>query len=343
MTTPPPLPPPHTRPRTGRRVAIVLLIIALAGSLLINLALVTGRAVRRSAARIPTPRGGVDEQPDLREIHSLGRGAVKAARIPVSGVIIRQVEGGLFGPGIDRTDLILTQIRAATKDNAVRAILLEIDSPGGAVTPVDEIHRALRAFRESRPDRRIVAHVRDVAASGGYYIAVAADGIVAEPTAIVGSIGVMIQTLNWHELTDRIGIRDLTIKSGGNKDLLNPFREVEPDQYAMLQTIVDQLHARFTQRVSEGRNRAPADLAPIADGRIFTAPDAREQGLIDGEGSLEDALTLLRGMLEVTELRVIRYQAPSRFSHWFGRMNPPAGFRLWPAPHTARFAYLWQP
>lgn len=343
MTTPPPLPRPRGGSYTGYRVAIILLIAALAVSLLLNFSLTAGRAMRKATARLPVRRTGVDEQSELREIHSLGRGSVKAARIPVNGVILRRVEGGLFSPGVDMTESILSQIRAATDDRDVRAILIEVDSPGGAVTPIDEIHRALRAFRESRPDRRIVVHVRDIAASGGYYIAVAADRVVAEPTAVVGSIGVMIQTLNWHDLSARIGIRDATIKSGENKDLLNPFREIDPAQQAMLQSIVDQMHERFVRRVSEGRNLDPAELAPLADGRIFTAADALRAGLIDHEGSFKDALALLREMLDLPELRVVRYESPARFGHWLSRLQSPVDVGLFSAPRTPRFAYLWQP
>ncbi len=324
----------------GFWAGIAVLAILLAGSFVLNLGL-GARLLSRRAARLPTR--GVEEAPAFREVHLHGTGRAKAVRIPVSGILTRQPEGGLFRPSMDRTELLLRQIQAATNDRAVGAILLEIDSPGGAVTPVDEIHGALRRFRESRPDRRIVVYVRDIAASGGFYVAVAGDRIVAEPTAVLGSISVILQTLNWHELSERIGVRDTTIVSGRNKDLLNPFREVDPEHLAMLQAIVDHLHARFSQLVQQGRGLTEAELAAVTDGRILTAADALDRKLIDRIGSRTEAIELVHELLDHRDVRFVRYEHSVRWGDWLGRLQGPDGVALLPRPRPPRFAYLWQP
>ncbi|MDZ4198517.1 MAG: S49 family peptidase, partial [Kiritimatiellia bacterium] len=227
--TPPPLPVPTRRCSHGFFwAAIVLLSLALIGSLARSVK--PGSRVKQRSVSVPE-----DQYPSFTETHSYGRGDVKAVRIPVQGVIVRSTETGWFGIQTDMTESILQQIRSARNDKDVKAILLEVDSPGGAITPTDEIAAALRDFRASRSDRRIVAYIRDLAASGGYYVIAGADRIVSEPTALVGSISVILQTLNWHGLSERIGITDTTIKSGSNKDLLNPFHPVPEEQRAMLQ------------------------------------------------------------------------------------------------------------
>ena len=328
---------------TGFWIALTLLVLALAGSVLLNLGLAAGLAARGMAPRTPARRGGEDEFPALREIHSRGAGPVKAARIQVGGVIVRQSGGGLFSPITDLTQSILDQIRVAKQDDAVQALLIEVDSPGGAITPVDEIHRALTAFRESRPDRRVVVYVRDMAASGGYYIAVAGDRIIAEPTALVGSISVILQTLNWHELSERIGVRDTTIKSGRNKDLLNPFREVDAEQVALLQDVVDHLHERFAGHVRQGRGLSAEALGSLADGRILTSAEALEHRLIDRIGSHADALDLVHELLETDRVKFVRYERTQRFSDWLARLRTPIQWDVLSPIRPPRFAYLWQP
>lgn len=340
---PPPLPGAPRRCSHGRfYLAIALLSVALALSLLWN----AGRkAVREfksglSAVQSDSPQ---DQYPQFEEIHSYGHGDVKAVRIPVQGVIVRAEDSGLFGAPVDMTDNILRQIRAASNDDDVRAILLEIDSPGGAITPTDEIAAALRTFRESREDRRVVAFVRDLAASGGYYVAAGADRILAEPTAMVGSISVIMQTLNWHTLSERIGVTDLTIKSGRNKDLLNPFQPVSPEQIAILQRMVDELHRRFVGVVREGRKLDAEQAEELSDGSVFTAEEAMNRGLVDSLGHWEDAVRLTAELLDEEDLHLVRYETRTRFWDLFMTVRSPV--RL-PATLTSpgpRAWYLWQP
>ena len=220
-----------------------------------------------------------------------------------------------------------------------------MDSPGGEVTAADEIHRELTLFKESRADRKIVVLVHDLAASGGYYVSVPADRIVAQPTALVGSIGVILQTLNVQGLSEKIGVTDTTIKSGKNKDLLNPFRPVDPEQVALLQESIDAMHARFVDLVAQGRGLKASEVRPLADGRIFTADEALKCKLIDAIGYWDEAFAEMAGLLGTDDLRVVTYQAQKSFFESLLGAHPrlPDLRALWSAAAAPRRLFLWKP
>ncbi len=319
-------------------LAVLLLLSAIANLALSSGPLFAGRSDGSSRA--------ADEFPDFEEIWSYGDGDVKAVRLALTGIISRDADGGIWDAGLDPVEQLLQQIRAARQDRAVRAILLELDSPGGVMTPTDEIYQALQDFRASDDGRRVVVHVRDLAASGGYYIAMASDWIVAEPTAIVGSIGVIMQTLNWKELSDKIGVRDVTITAGDNKDLLNPFRPVQPEHLAIFQDILDEMHGRFVNVVQKRLQVAPAALDQLTDGRVFSARQAAAGGMIDQVGYWGDALAKARELLGAEEVRVVRYEQPRGLARFLARLSYPAPAIRLPAAlgqRQPRIMYLWTP
>lgn len=283
-----------------------------------------------------------DELPRLTETWSYGSGTVKAVRIALDGIIMRSEEGGLFAARTDPVASLLTQVRVAANDPDMRAIILEVNSPGGGVTPSDEIYNALRSFRQSRPDRRIVVFVRDLGASGAYYAAMASDFIVAEPTAVVGSIGVILQSINLQGLSEKIGITDVTIKSGANKDLLNPFQPVNTNQVELLQKLINTMQARFRNIVAESRSLDPSTCPELFDGRIFSAEDALEKGLIDQIGYWDDALAATAKLLDSGALRVVRYEPERTFFEQLIEGKSPVvlpNLKL----HSPQFLYLWKP
>lgn len=340
------------RSSTGLWVALILVAVILAVSVLINIGLAASLAAGSGAsshlalAARTGGRGGVDEFPQFTEEWSYGRGRAKAVRIAVDGIIARESDGGgLFGTAQDPVELVLRQIQAATKDTSVKALLVEINSPGGGVTPSDEIHAALKKFRESRRDRRVVAFARDLCASGGYYIAAAADTIVAEPTSIIGSIGVIMQSFNVNELTRKIGVADVTIKSGENKDLLNPFQPVDPAQLALLQTLVDATYGQFVRIVAEGRRLDPAEVRGLADGRVFTARECVDLKLVDRIGYVEDALAATCEALGEKQVRFVRYETRlGLLDALLQARTPPMNLQsLLPQAQTPRMMYLWRP
>jgi protease-4 len=310
-------------------ITIILLSLTLAGTWL----------SRSRKAEKDYPR---DETPKLDETWSYGSGDIKVVRIPLDGVIMRAEEEGLFTAKSDMVESILAQVRAAGHDPEMRAIILEVNSPGGGVTPSDEIYNELRKFRQSRPDRRVVVFIRDLGASGAYYAAMAGDFIVAEPTAVVGSIGVIMQTMNFQGLSEKIGITDVTIKSGANKDMLNPFQAVNTNQVALLQTLIDDMQTRFSGIVAESRKLDRAANPDLFDGRIFSASDALNNGLIDEIGYWNDALARTAQLLDTGSLYVVRYEPQRTFiEQLFEGKNPVVlpSLKL----RSPQFLYLWKP
>jgi len=255
---------------------------------------------------------GEDEFPNLQETWSYGTGTTKVVRIPIEGMIML-AEGNTAWQATS-TALSLRSIRRATLDPDVKGIILEINSGGGGITDSDILFHALKKFKEEDESRIIVAIMGDVAASGAYYIAVAADYILAHPTSLTGSIGVIMQSYNIKQLAQKIGIQDVTIKSGDNKDFLNPFQDVKPEQRQMLQNIIQAMHQRFVYLVAENRRLARDVVAPLADGRVFLADDAVRLKLIDGIGYSEDAREKMAELLNADEgIRIYRYDEQLTF------------------------------
>jgi len=322
--------------KVGCWIAIAILVLLLFGSLLANIGLTAAVLGGSSTGHADHP---VDAEPDFDEIWSHGYGDTKVVHIELSGVIMRGRRERLFGSEPDMVESILAQILAARIDPAVRAILLEVDSPGGAVTPSDEIYTALRQFKESAADRRVLVFIRDLGASGAYYAAMAGDYIMAEPTAIVGSVGVIMQTLNMKGLADMIGLQSVTIASGENKDMLNPLKEVNPRHLEMLQELVDEMQARFAGIVMDARG---IESRALLDGRVLMARQALDNNLIDGIGYWQEAVDRLKVLLGVDDVYIVRYaEKHGVFDALLAAKSPKL-----PDVNTLespRFLYLWKP
>ncbi|MCX6996304.1 MAG: signal peptide peptidase SppA [Kiritimatiellaeota bacterium] len=335
---------PRKCSHAGFWIMLILLAIFLGFSVLVNFGLIVSMALTNTPKPSFAQRGGEDEFPKLRERWSCGKGRVKAVRIALEGAIFRERGDGFFPARYDKVEAILRQVRAAQADDAVRAIILEVDSPGGAITPSDEIYRALLQFKKSDARRKVVVFIRDLAASGGYYIAMAGDHLVAEPTAVVGSIGVIMSSLNWKALSEKIGLTDVTIKSGANKDLLNPFHDVPPEQRALLQALIDNMYGQFLKIVSDGRKLEVAVVKPLADGRVFPADEAKNLKLVDELGYWDQAVTATKKLLGERTLRVVRYEEPAEFGlfNLFAEARAPKLINP-VALERPQLMYLWKP
>src|SRR5207244_3274316 len=183
-----------------------------------------------------------------------------------------------------------SELKRADDDRRIQAIVLRINSPGGGVTASDVLYSDLVRFKRKH-DIPVVAALGDLAASGGYYVACSADRIVAHPTTVTGSIGVIMMNLNLEGLLAKVGVRNETFKAGEHKDLLSPFRGATPEERRIVQTILDDLHARFIAVVRESRPRLETSrLKELTDGRIFDASQALDAGLVDEIGDLHDAI-----------------------------------------------------
>ncbi|HBG45987.1 MAG TPA: signal peptide peptidase SppA [Deltaproteobacteria bacterium] len=223
-------------------------------------------------------------------------------------VAVVELQGVITDPADVNQEL---QDLAARDD--VKAVVLRIDSPGGAVGPSQEIHREVEKLREKKT---VVASMGTVAASGGYYAAVAAEKIVANPGTITGSIGVIMEFFNAQELLGKIGLKGYVIKSGKYKDVGSPLREMEAEERALIQAAIDDVNRQFIKAVAEGRRLKTEEVEKIADGRIFTGMQAKEQGLVDELGSLSDAITLSARLAGIEGEPVVIYTGKSRISFW---------------------------
>ena len=322
--------------KTGCWIAVGVMALLLFGSFLTNIGLTAAFFSGSATTGNDYP---VDEEPMFDETWSYGYGETKVVRIDLTGVIMRGRRERLFGYEPDMVESTLSQIRAATIDSEVKAILLEVDSPGGSVTPSDEIYAALEQFKVEGEGRMIMVFIRDLGASGAYYAAMAGDYIMAEPTAIVGSVGVIMQTLNMKGLGEKIGLSAVTIASGENKDMLNPFEEVDPRHVEMLQELVDGMQERFASIVEDSRGFENRDLL---DGRIFSAPQALENNFIDGIGYLQDAIDKLTFLLDVEEIYLVRYYEQRSFFEMLMTSKLPQLPNL-ATMESPRFLYQWKP
>ena len=203
---------------------------------------------------------------------------------------------------ITESEDIVRQIKKYREDSSIKGIVLRIDSPGGAVGPSQEIYKEVLKTTEGK---KVVASMGGLAASGGYYIASAANRIFANPGTITGSIGVIMAFSNFEELMKKLGLKTTVIKSGKFKDVGSPVRELTEEERKILQSVSDDIHGQFIEAVAKGRNLKIESVKELADGRIFSGRQAKESGLIDELGTLEDAIsyaTKLAGIKEKAKI-----------------------------------------
>jgi protease-4 len=198
-------------------------------------------------------------------------------------VAIVEVEGMIL-----EVDDLVRELRAHRENPQIKAVVIRINSPGGVVGPTQEIHQALMRVREA--GKPVVASLGSVAASGGYYTAVAADRIFANPGTLTGSIGVIMQMANVENLFKKVGVDYVVVKAGSYKDLGNFSRPMTADERRVLQTLLDDVHAQFIDAVAQGRKLDRAEVVKFSDGRVFSGVQAKDLKMVDTLGSLEDAV-----------------------------------------------------
>jgi len=217
--------------------------------------------------------------------------------ISVGGLSRGEGSPALFGPRVAVVELegvildvddLVRDLRAYRENPVVRAVVVRINSPGGVVGPTQELHQALLRVRQA--GKPVVASLGAVAASGGYYVAVAADRIYANPGTLTGSIGVIMQMANLENLFKKVGVDYVVVKAGQFKDLGNVSRPMSPEERRVLQSLLDDVHGQFINAVAEGRKLDRQDVVRFADGRIFSGEQARGLKMVDAVGSFEDAL-----------------------------------------------------
>jgi len=227
---------------------------------------------------------------------------------------------------ISESESVVDQIDRMQRDPSVKAVVIRLDSPGGGVAASQEIYDAVRRLRdEGKP---VVASMGGVAASGAYYVACAADSIVANPGTLTGSIGVIMSFPNTEELFRKVGIRFETIKTGKFKDVGSMWRPMTDDEKTLLHEVLTNVYDQFIDAIVDGRSMAREDILPYADGRIFSGDQAQEYGFVDRLGSLEEAITMASEMAGIEgRPSVVRKERRhvSVFDFLDEKMNPMKG------------------
>lgn len=277
----------------------------------------------------------------------------KILLVDVSGVIADQDGGGLLGGDFTCSPHYLrTVLRRAEQDPAIRAVVLRIDSPGGTVTASEVLAREVKSFR-ARTGLPVYAHIQSLGCSGGYYVAAACDEIHIQPAGLTGSIGVIAVLPAYARLADKIGYEERVIKSGALKDLGSGMRDLTPEERAIFQALIDESYGQFLDWVLAGRPQVGdrEQLKKLADGRIYTASQAKANRLVDEVCHLDESVAAVKEAAGVERAQVVSYSyalsadanlySPSAVSPTprLLNLNVPAPLR----PHAPGLYYLWRP
>lgn len=256
----------------------------------------------------PQIKIGTNYSNPLQEFTLEGEAAEKILVVPVRGVIDNEPDRELFTsrPGVLQE--VVAHLRKASKDKNVKAVVVTVDSPGGTALASDAIYKEIMDFK-ARTGATVAAVFLKTAASGGYYISMAADHITAHPMTITGSVGTIFMRPKVHELFDFIGIDVAVTKSGKNKDMFSPFREETEEEAELFQDMVAEMNARFLSVVADSRKLSSEVMQEVATARVFTAGRALELGLVDEVGYMDDALSAVKKKAGLpADARVVAYR-----------------------------------
>ncbi len=288
----------------------------------------------------------------VQEVQLTGTGEGKVLLLDLSGVISSQDKDGLF-PQPNMLAALKEELTKASKDEKVKAVVVRINSPGGTVNASDILYHELKTFKAGRKIPVIVS-MMDVAASGGYYAAMAADAILVHPSTVTGSIGVIMLTVNAKGLMEKVGVEANAITSGPRKDMGSPFRTMTAEERAIFQSVIDSFYHRFLAVVQEGRPNLSADqIKKLADGRIYSGEQAKAAGLVDDIGYLDEAIELAKKKAGLTDARVVTYRRHGEYqnniySRLFGTSSGLSSLANMDLLSIVRggspqFMYLWMP
>lgn len=283
-----------------------------------------------------------------------GKGPGKVLLMDISGVLTYEKEdrGDRLKEHVNLVARVKEELVKAAGDKEVKALVLRINSPGGTVNASDLLYHEIMQFKKKKKVK-VVACFLGMATSGGYYVAAAADHIVAQPTTLTGSIGTIALKFNVQGLMEKVGVEEETIKSGDKKDIWSPFRPATSEERKILQSIIDQYQGRFMAVVREARAKmTKADVAVVSDGRVFSGPQAMELHLVDQLGYLNDAVQWARSAVGMEQAKLVVYHRPGTYANniysmsdgkawsWTDRLRQGSLPYQRPAP---QFMYLWLP
>jgi protease-4 len=291
----------------------------------------------------------------LEETVVSGKGKDKILLVDISGVISSKEQGrGLFGGRASMVSRVREELEKASKDERVRGVILRLNTPGGTITASDIIYQEIKRFKRERK-LPVVACMMELATSGGYYVATAADTIVAHPTTVTGSLGAIAIKFNAEGLMEKIGIEDETIMAGDKKDLFSPLRPLTEEERVIIQDMLNEFHQRFISLIAENRKTLSLEqVKPLADGRVYTADQALKNGLVDEVGYLDDVIEMVKGKAGLEKAKVVMYHRPYSYkSNIYSQMRGTEFKNLnlinldlsWLVDGAGglRFMYMWLP
>lgn len=246
-----------------------------------------------------------------------GKGAEKIAVLNLEGVIQGGSDSSLLTSNGYNHKRFLEMLEEAGEDRGINGIILQVNTPGGGVVESAEIHDKIKEIQE-KYEKPVYVSMGNTAASGGYYVAAPADKIVAHPATLTGSIGVIMESMNYAELADKLGIDFNTIKSGEFKDIMSSNREMTNDERDILQTMIDELYDEFVQVIVDGRGLSDKEVRQLGDGRVYTGSQAKENGLVDDLGSIDDTIAMMKHDYDLKDATVIEYENNSPISELIG-------------------------
>jgi len=277
----------------------------------------------------------------------------KIVLIDVSGVLMNAPKSQFLGKGEHPVSMLLEQLEKARRDHHVKAVILRINSPGGTVVASELMHEEIMYYKE-KTGNPVIAVMMDVAASGGYYIACACDMIIAQPSTVTGSIGVIMQMVDLSGTMKMIGIKSEAITSGDYKDAGSPLRALKPAERKLFQDMVLDMYERFVKVVTQGRPRLDQSaVRKLADGRVYTANQALEKGLIDEIAGMRKTIEITKEKAGVESTKLVTYHRsmdyrPNYYAHApqpsIGNINLlHMDLSSWINSNSPRFMYLWKP
>ena len=330
--------------RSRRRGLLVGGVIALGLLLLtvgtIVLVLLTGPGDRDG-------RGSAAGPQNFEERYVSGEGPDRIAVLPIAGQI-SSAQDSSIGSQTATPQTFRDQLTQAAEDDRVKAVVVEVNSPGGGVVASQQMHKSIQEFKEET-SKPVIVSMSETAASGGYYLATAADRIVANETTLTGSLGVIFSYLNLTEAAEEYGVEQEVIKSGPYKDIGSPTREPTEEELEILQNLVNESYDQFVGVIVEGRNLQEDEVRAIADGRVYSGLQAESLGLVDELGDLDRAAEIAGSLAGAGRTTVVRYErAPGFVELLSNRLEPSepqalealesAGINL-----TPELQYLYRP
>lgn len=290
------------------------------------------------------------EQPFTEEVIDEGNELKKIVVLDVNGVIQDTGESGsiLQSSGYNHQDF-MKKLNYIKEDDSVKGVIIKVNTPGGGVVESAEIHDKLAEIQE-KSKKPVYISMGSMAASGGYYIATAAKKIYASPETMTGSLGVIMEGINYEGLADKYGVDFVTIKSGKHKDIMSPTRKMTEEERQILQSMINNSYEGFVKVISEGRNLSVDQVKKIADGRVYDGRQAKELNLIDGFGYLDDVVKQMKTQEKLKGAQVVRYSDSLGLGSLFtmqakklmGENVEMAGLmKLLSTPNSPRLMYLY--